>query len=162
VIAHKKGTRKKRKSEVQPTHSSTSSQDKKVAKVKECSNESGSHPNPPHTFLTPSVSAGDESLLPQAVADAALARAFYATGVSPNILLNKHFVEGLRAVAMVKGRYTPPGVAEMTGPLLQREKERIGAEAIARRAAVANLTGVTLVRLQQLHLSQNLHLSIYT
>ena len=81
----------------------------------------------------------------QAEADCALARAFYSTGVAPNVLDNIEMQIALRKVALVGSSYVPVGRRMVDGNLLTDEKARLRKQCEARRAVVASRTGTTAV-----------------
>jgi hypothetical protein len=81
----------------------------------------------------------------QLEADIYLARAFYATGIAPNVLESPYLKRALQKVALVGPSYDAPGRRAVMENLLENEKTRVTAEIATARSAVSTKFGMTLV-----------------
>ena len=81
----------------------------------------------------------------QQLADQAVARAVYASGIAPHVMEHPEWQMALKKVAEVGPAYRPIERKEISGPLLIAERGRLEARVKLRRQVVAKRTGTTIV-----------------
>ena len=81
----------------------------------------------------------------QELANQAIARAVYASGIALHVLEHPEWQVAIKKVAQVGPAYRPVEEQEVSGPLLIAERSRLEARVKLRRQVVAKGTGTTVV-----------------